>query len=69
MKITDVIMATFFNVVSIDFLLQYSFELSEAHQIQKPTHHFGLIKSTDNMKRVQDTSITAIRIFLIIKME
>jgi hypothetical protein len=38
--------AVFFKVVSIDFLLPYSFEPA-AHPIPNPRPHFGVIRRTD----------------------
>lgn len=45
-NIAILILATFFNVVSMDFLLPYSLE-PPIPDIQNPSPHFGDIISTD----------------------
>jgi hypothetical protein len=58
-NIVHAIYATFFKVVSIDFLLQYSlFHVDQ--EIQNPNHPFGDINNTAQANNIQDTRITHI---------
>lgn len=50
-KIRLVIIAVRFSVFSTDFLLQYSPD-HDIQATQAPSHPFGLIKSTDQTKRI-----------------
>lgn len=47
------ISATFFNDVSIDFLLPYSFEEALAPPIPNPKPHFGLMSITETTNAIQ----------------
>jgi len=59
--------ATFFKLLSTDFLLPYSDHQAFIPPIPIPSPHFGLISNTDHTKRIQLMSmILSTKVFIII---